>query len=71
MFARTSIPEAPWRIVEAIDKKRARLNCIGHLLSLIPYEPGAARGDRPARAGLSRGLRAARPPPEMFVPKRY
>jgi polyphosphate kinase 2 len=37
-FARTNIPEAPWFIVEANDKKRARLNCIDHLLSQIPYE---------------------------------
>ena len=38
MFERTNIPEAPWYIVEGNDKKRARLNCISHLLSLIPYE---------------------------------
>jgi polyphosphate kinase 2 len=38
MFERTHIPEAPWWIVEAVDKKRARLNCIHHLLSQIPYE---------------------------------
>ncbi len=38
MFERTNIPEAPWYIVEGNDKKRARLNCIAHLLSLIPYE---------------------------------
>jgi polyphosphate kinase 2 (PPK2 family) len=38
MFARTSIPEAPWHIVEGNDKKRARLNCTAHLLSRIPYE---------------------------------
>ena len=37
MFARTSIAEAPWFIVEGNDKKRARLNCIDHLLSRIPY----------------------------------
>jgi polyphosphate kinase len=37
MFARTSIAEAPWNIVEGNDKKRARLNCISHLLSLVPY----------------------------------
>ncbi len=36
-FARTSIPEAPWYIVEANDKRRARLNCIHHLLGLVPY----------------------------------
>jgi polyphosphate kinase len=38
MFGRTNIPEAPWYIVEGDDKKRARLNVIAHLLSLIPYE---------------------------------
>ena len=37
MFAHTNIPEAPWFTVEADDKKRARLNCIGHFLSKIPY----------------------------------
>ena len=36
-FERTNIPEAPWFIVEGNDKKRARLNCIDHFLSLIPY----------------------------------
>jgi len=39
MFERTNIPEAPWYIVEGNDKKRARLNCIAHLLSQVPYEP--------------------------------
>jgi polyphosphate kinase 2 len=37
MFALTDIPEAPWYVVEADDKRRARLNCIHHLLSLIDY----------------------------------
>ncbi|WP_423415836.1 polyphosphate kinase 2 [Hyphomicrobium sp. B1] len=37
MLERTHIPEAPWWIVHADDKKRARLNCIYHLLSQIPY----------------------------------
>lgn len=37
MFARTNIPEAPWWIIPANDKKRARLNCIQHLLTQIPY----------------------------------
>jgi polyphosphate kinase len=37
MLHRTHIPEAPWWVVEAVDKKRARLNCISHLLSQIPY----------------------------------
>jgi polyphosphate kinase 2 len=38
MFTRTNIPEAPWFTVEANDKRRARLNCIRHLLSKVPYE---------------------------------
>ena len=38
MLERTNIPEAPWWVVEAVDKKRARLNCISHLLSSIPYK---------------------------------
>ena len=37
MLERTHIPEAPWWIVEADDKKRARLNCIHHLLAQLPY----------------------------------
>jgi len=38
MLARTHIPEAPWWVVQADDKKKARLNCIHHLLSQMPYE---------------------------------
>lgn len=38
MFAHCDIKQAPWWVVHADDKKRARLNCISHLLSLIPYE---------------------------------
>lgn len=38
MFAHTDIKQAPWYVVNADDKKRARLNCINHLLSLIPYD---------------------------------
>jgi polyphosphate kinase len=37
LFERTHIPEARWWVVPAGDKKRARLNCITHLLSQIPY----------------------------------
>lgn len=37
MFERTNIEEAHWYIVEGDDKKKARLNCISHLLSLVPY----------------------------------
>ena len=37
MLERTHIPEAPWWVVQAVDKKRARLNCIAHLLKQIPH----------------------------------
>ena len=51
MLERTHIPEAPWSIVEADDKKRARLNCIHHLLAQLPYnevprDPVGAAGPR-------------------------
>lgn len=38
MFAASDTPHAPWIIVPADDKRRARLNCIQHFLSMIPYE---------------------------------
>ena len=38
MLERTHIQESRWWVVEAVDKKRARLNCISHLLGEIPYE---------------------------------
>jgi len=37
MLHRSHIPEAPWWVVQGVDKKRARLNCIHHLLSQVPY----------------------------------
>ena len=38
MFEATNTKFAPWHIVRSDDKRRARLNCIRHLLGLIPYE---------------------------------
>jgi len=38
MFLHTDSKQSPWWVVDADDKKRARLNCITHLLSMIPYE---------------------------------
>ena len=38
MLERTNIAEAPWWVVQADDKKKARLNCIHHLLGQMPYE---------------------------------
>jgi polyphosphate kinase 2 len=39
MFVHTDIPEASWFVVAADDKRRARINCIAHLLTRIPYVP--------------------------------
>jgi polyphosphate kinase 2 len=38
MFAATDTPESPWYVIDSNDQRRGRLNCIAHLLSLIPYE---------------------------------
>jgi polyphosphate kinase 2 len=38
MFLATDTNESPWHVVRSDDKRRARLNCIRHLLSLVPYE---------------------------------
>ncbi len=70
-FARTNIPEAPWFIVEANDKKWARLNCIHHLLDQIPYEEVSydplTLPERKHNPDYERAVL----PPELYVPKRY
>jgi polyphosphate kinase 2 len=71
MFRHTDIKQAPWYVVNADDKKRARLNVIHHLLSLIPYEDlTPARIELPPR-GDDRGY--VRPPmsEQTFIPEVY
>jgi polyphosphate kinase 2 len=71
MFAHTDIKQAPWYVVNSDNKKRARLNCISHLLSMIPYKdltPEPIRlPPRQDRAGY------VRPPltDQTFVPEKY
>ena len=71
MLERTHIPESPWWIVEAVEKKRARLNCISHLLSQIPYKEvphkQVALPPRIHNPDYHRGPI----PKEMYVPDRY
>ena len=71
MLERTSIPEAPWHIVEGNDKKRARLNCIHHLLQLVPHEdvPHDSIGlpERVFNPDYERKVL----PDELYVPKIY
>jgi polyphosphate kinase len=71
MLERTHIPEAPWWVVEAVDKKRARLNCIAHLLNSVPYKevehsdvvlPPRVRNPDYHRGPI---------PPQMYVPATY
>jgi polyphosphate kinase len=71
MLHRTHIPEAPWRVVEAVDKKRARLNCISDLLTRVPY--GEVHHDTvnlPDRQH-DPAYRREKIPPEMYVPSRF
>jgi len=71
MLEGTHIPEAPWFVVQAVDKKKARLNCIHHLLRQVPYAeiphpdvvlPKRVRGQ---------GYRRSPVPPELIVPEVY
>ncbi len=72
MFAHTNIPEAPWFTVEADDKKRARLNCINHFLSKIPYVDMTPKPlELPPRKKAPKNY--VRPPinEQFFVPQLY
>ena len=71
MLEKTHIPEAPWWVVEAVDKKRARLNCIAHLLTQIPYEE--VPHEEPALPARVRNPNYIRGPvpKEMYVPDLY
>ena len=64
MFVHTDIPEAPWNVVEGDDKRRARLNCVAHLLSVVPYgevsTPVLALPPRPPASDYER------PPRDLF-----
>ena len=71
MFAHTDIKQAPWYVVNADNKKRARLNCISHLLSMIPYKDIKPRPIKlPPR---QKKVGYVRPPLEdqNFVPEKF
>jgi polyphosphate kinase 2 len=71
MMERTNIPEAPWWVVAANDKKKARLNCITHLLDQIPYkEIDHPEITLPARVHNPDYLRGP-VPRNMYVPEVY
>jgi polyphosphate kinase 2 len=71
MLERTHIPEARWWVVEGVDKKRARLNCISHLLQQVPYGDVAHEGIvLPAREHKPDYMRHP-VPKDMYVPAAY
>ena len=71
MLARTNIPEAPWYIVPGNDKKRARLNCMAHLLSLVPYEDVPQEDVHLPNRVFNPDYERAVLPPELYVPSKY
>ncbi len=71
MLERTHIPEAPWWVVQAVDKKKARLNCIQHLLGQMPYtEISHPPVDLPERV-RHQDYERHPVPAEMYVPAIY
>ena len=71
MFEHTDTTDSPWFVVDADDKRRARLNCITHLLSVVPYrEPDLRSIEVPPRQD---DTGYARPPitKQTFVPNLY
>ncbi len=70
-FFRTNIPEAPWYIVEGNDKKRARLNCIAHLLSLFDYSETEHEDIQLPERIYKKDYERAVLPPELYVPRKY
>jgi polyphosphate kinase 2 len=72
MFKYTDLKQSPWYVVNSDDKKRARLNCISHLLSMVPYEDLTPEPiSLPARHEDKTGY--VRPPitDQTFVPETY
>lgn len=71
MFSYTDTKQSPWYVVPADDKRRARLNCINHLLSLIPYKDLTPK---PLKLPpLKHDVAYVRPPvsEQTFVPEKY
>ena len=71
MLKRTNIKEAPWFIVEGNEKKRARLNCIDHLLSQIPYEEVPHEPITLPEREFNPDYERAVLPKNLYVPEKY
>ncbi len=71
MLEHTHIPEARWWIVEGDDKKRARLNCISHLLSQIPYDEIAREAVELPQREHSPDYERKEIAPDLYVPAKW
>ena len=71
MFRHTNTKEAPWWVVKADDKRRARLNCISHLLSMIPYEEVPPEIITMPERELITGPDTLAIDPENYIPELY
>jgi polyphosphate kinase 2 (PPK2 family) len=72
MFKATSTKHAPWYVVRSDDKRRARLNCIAHLLESIPYKRmRKGKAKLPKRSDKGRYNDQASLRGIKFVPERY
>jgi polyphosphate kinase 2 len=70
MFAATDTHQSPWYVVDANDQRRARLNCIAHFLSVVPYEEVPREPVKLAR-GQAKGKYVEPDYPYRRVPERY
>jgi polyphosphate kinase 2 len=70
MFAATDLKQSPWYVINADDKRRARLNCISHLLSMIPYQDLTPK---PIKLPPLQKKPYVRPPitSQTFVPEKF
>ncbi|MGP2839453.1 polyphosphate kinase 2 [Serratia nevei] len=71
MLARTNIAEAPWWVVQGVDKKKARLNCITHLLQQVPYEEAEGNVITLPQRKRSPEYHRSPVPDNMVVPEIY
>ena len=71
MIERTHTPQASWHIVEANDKRRARLNCIDHLLKQIPYTDVPHETIMLPERVFNPNYERRALDPELYVPKVY
>ncbi len=71
MLERTHIPEAQWWVVQGVDKKRARLNCISHLLQQMPYEVSESKTIMLPTRERSEDYSRSPIPEHMLVPEKY